>query len=49
LEFSQEALFKDYLKDRDGKSCNLVIMVKRLHRLWDDIEAASRRSKPDES
>jgi hypothetical protein len=30
LEFSQEARFRDYLRDRDGKPCDLVIMVKRL-------------------
>ncbi len=41
LDFSEEAVLKDYVKDRDGTPCNLVIMVKRLHRLWDDIGAPS--------
>lgn len=41
LDFSEEAVLKDYVKDRDGTPCNLVIMVKRLHRLWDDIGASS--------
>jgi len=45
LEFQEEAVLRDYVKDKAGNPCNLVIMVKRLHRLWDDIEAASRRSK----
>jgi hypothetical protein len=35
LDFSEEAVLKDYVKDRDGTLCNLVVMVKRLHRLWD--------------
>ncbi len=38
LDFSEEAVLKDYVKDRDGTPCNLVIMVKRLHRLWDDMD-----------
>lgn len=41
LDFSEEAVLKDYVKDRDGTPCNLVIMFKRLHRLWDDIGAPS--------
>jgi ribosomal protein S18 acetylase RimI-like enzyme len=38
LDFSEEAVLKDYVKDRDGTLCNLVVMVKRLHRLWDDMD-----------
>lgn len=45
LEFHEEAVLRNYVKDRAGNPCDLVMMVKRLHRLWDDIEAASRRSE----
>ncbi len=38
LDFSAEAVLKDYVKDSDGTPRNLVIMVKRLHRLWDDMD-----------
>lgn len=37
LEFLKKAVLKDYAKDREGNPHNLVIMVKRLHRLWDDV------------
>ena len=37
LEFLEKAVLKDYAKDREGNPHNLVIMVKRLHRLWDDV------------
>jgi RimJ/RimL family protein N-acetyltransferase len=37
LEFLETAVLKDYAKDREGNPHNLVIMVKRLHRLWDDV------------
>lgn len=37
LEFFEKAVLKDYAKDREGNPHNLVIMVKRLHRLWDDV------------
>ena len=37
LEFVENAILKDYAKDREGNPHNLVIMVKRLHRLWDDL------------
>lgn len=41
LDFTQKAILKDYVKDREGNPHNLVIMVKRLHRLLDDIGADS--------
>jgi hypothetical protein len=34
LEFSKEAVLKDYVKDWAGTSHNLVLMVKHLHRSW---------------
>lgn len=37
LEFLEKAVLKDYAKDKEGNPRNLVIMVKRLHRLWDDV------------
>lgn len=37
LEFLKKAVLKDYAKDREGNPHNLVIMLKRLHRLWDDV------------
>ena len=37
LEFFEKAVLKDYAKDREGNPHNLVIMVKRLRRLWDDV------------
>ena len=40
LEFLEKALLKDYAKDRAGNPHNLVIMLKRLHRLWDDLGVA---------
>lgn len=45
LEFREEAVLRNHVKDRAGNLCDLVVMVKRLHRLWDDIEAASRASE----
>jgi len=42
LDFSEGAVLKDAVKDRDGTPHNLVIMVKRLQRLWDDIDAVSK-------
>ncbi len=41
LEFLEKAVLKDYAKDREGNPHNLVIMVKRLHRLWDDVGVAN--------
>jgi len=37
LDFTEEAVLKDYVKDRKGNLHNLVIMVKRLHHGWDDF------------
>ena len=37
LDFIEEAVLKDYVKDRKGVPHNLVIMVKRLHHGWDDF------------
>jgi hypothetical protein len=42
LEFLEEAVLRDYVKDMAGNLCDQVIMVKRLRRLWDNIEAARR-------
>ncbi len=41
LEFLEKAVLKDYAKDREGNPHNLVIMVKHLHRLWDDVGVAT--------
>jgi hypothetical protein len=35
LDFSKEAVLKDYIKDRAGTPHNLAFMVKRLHRVWE--------------
>ena len=35
LDFSKEAVLKDYIKDRAGTPHNLALMVKRLHRVWE--------------
>lgn len=45
LEFLKEAVLRNYVKDMAGNFCDQVIMVKRLHRLWDDIEAASHNRR----
>ena len=37
LEFCEEAVLKNYVKDREGNPRNLVIMVKRLRRGWGKI------------
>lgn len=41
LEFLETGVLKDYAKDREGNPHNLVIMVKRLHRLWDDVRVGN--------
>jgi hypothetical protein len=41
LEFHEKAVLKDYAKDREGNPHNLVIMLKRLHRLWDAVGVAA--------
>jgi len=37
LDFSEEAVLKNYVKDREGNPHDLLIMVKRLKRGWDKI------------
>jgi hypothetical protein len=37
LDFLEKGVLRDYAKDREGNPHNLVIMLKRLHRLWDDV------------
>jgi len=37
LDFSEEAVLKNYVKDREGNPHHLLIMVKRLKRGWDKI------------
>jgi hypothetical protein len=37
LDFIEEAVLKDYVKDKKGTRHNLVIMVKHLHHGWDDF------------
>jgi ribosomal protein S18 acetylase RimI-like enzyme len=39
LGFSEKAVLPDYLKDREGNSHDLVILVKRLQRGWNDTGA----------
>jgi L-amino acid N-acyltransferase YncA len=37
LDFHEEGLLKEYVKDPKGKYKNLVIMVKNIHRDWSDF------------
>jgi len=37
LDFFEHAVLKDYVKDRQGKYHDLIIMVKTLHRDWSDF------------
>jgi hypothetical protein len=37
LDFFEEAVLKDYIRDRGGNPYDLVIMVKHLHRGFDDF------------
>jgi ribosomal protein S18 acetylase RimI-like enzyme len=37
LDFFEEAVLRDYIRDRGGNSYDLVIMVKHLHRGFDDF------------
>jgi hypothetical protein len=37
LDFSEEAILEDYVRDRQGNPHNLVIMIKRLHRVWNQM------------
>ncbi len=38
LEFVEEAVLRDYVKDRNGIPQDMSIMVKRFHRVWDYME-----------
>ena len=37
LDFFEEAVLKDYVKDSQGRYRDLIIMVKTLHRYWSDF------------
>lgn len=37
LNFLEKVVLRDYAKDREGNLHNLVIVLKRLRRLWDDV------------
>jgi len=37
LDFFEQAVLKDYVKDRNGNYRDLAIMVKTLHRDWSDF------------
>jgi hypothetical protein len=37
LDFFEQAVIKDYIKDPRGGYRDLVIMVKNLHREWSDF------------
>jgi L-amino acid N-acyltransferase YncA len=37
LDFVQQALLKDYVKDRQGRYHDLIIMIKTLHSEWSDF------------
>ena len=37
LDFFEQAVLPDYAKDHRGNNYDLVIMIKRLHRGWDDF------------
>jgi RimJ/RimL family protein N-acetyltransferase len=37
LDFFEQAIIRDYVKDRRGKYHDLVIMVKTLHKEWSDF------------
>ena len=37
LDFRQEAVLKNYVKDKEGNSHHLLLMVKRLKGGWDKI------------
>lgn len=38
LEFSKEAVLKNYIKDRAGSPHNLALMIKRLHQAWEPLK-----------
>lgn len=37
LDFFEQAVLKDYVKDRRGQYRDLIIMVKNIHREWSDF------------
>jgi hypothetical protein len=37
LDFFEQAVIRDYVKDRRGQYHDLIIMVKTLHRDWSDF------------
>ncbi|MFH1115939.1 MAG: GNAT family N-acetyltransferase [Pseudomonadota bacterium] len=37
MDFFEQAILKDYVKDRRGKYRDLIIMVKTVHRDWSDF------------
>jgi predicted acetyltransferase len=37
LDFTEEAVLEDYVLDRGGDPCNLIIMTKRLPTEWDQF------------
>ncbi len=37
LDFFEQAVLKDYVKDRQGVTRDLVIMIKNVHRDWSDF------------
>jgi len=37
LDFFEQAVLKDYVKDRRGAYRDLIIMVKNVHREWSDF------------
>ena len=38
MDFAEEAVLRDYVRDREGNHHNLVIMIKRLHRVWNQVD-----------
>jgi L-amino acid N-acyltransferase YncA len=37
LDFQQEGVLREYVKDRQGKYRDLIIMVRNLHKDWSDF------------
>lgn len=46
LDFTEQAVLEDYVLDRAGNPCDLVIMTKRLPVEW-DMETGERNKKPE--
>ena len=38
LDFIQETVLRDFIKDREGNPHDLVIMVKRLQPWWNEVD-----------